>query len=136
MKPLHIGTKPDHQPITIAILLRVGHHSTSDDSLAYRTKDEIDKWVLENNPITRFKNFLTKASVWNEKLDKEFRTARRSEVLTAFTKAEKEKKPSVDNMFTDVYSEMPWNLKEQQKELQALLNQFPNEYPLSDYKLQ
>jgi 2-oxoisovalerate dehydrogenase E1 component alpha subunit len=114
----------------------VGHHSTSDDSLAYRTKDEIDKWVLENNPITRFKNFLTKASVWNEKLDKEFRVTKRSEVLTAFINAEKEKKPSVDNMFTDVYSEMPWNLKEQLIELLALLDQFPNEYPLSDYKQQ
>lgn len=113
---------------------RVGHHSTSDDSLAYRTKDEIDKWVTQNNPLTRFKTFLTKTSIWDESLDKEFRASIRAEILAAFAKAEKEKKPGLEHMFSDVYAEMPWNLQEQQQELNSLITQFPDEYPLHEYQ--
>jgi len=53
--------------------------------------------------------------------------------LEAFTKAEKQKKPPVSEMFKDVYEEMPWNLQEQQKELQELIQEIPEAFPSKDH---
>lgn len=50
---------------------RRGHHSTSDDSTAYRSKDEIEEWA-KKNPITRLKKFLEKENLWNEQNDIEY----------------------------------------------------------------
>lgn len=41
-----------------AMTYRVGDHSTSDHSLLYRDKEEIEKWDTQNNPIKRLRNFL------------------------------------------------------------------------------
>ena len=40
------------------IFSRVGHHSTSDDSTAYRPVEEIHKWMQEENPIQKFRLYL------------------------------------------------------------------------------
>lgn len=53
------------------ILFRRGHHSTSDDSTAYRSKNEIELWTSKN-PITRLKTFLEKKNLWNDQDDAEF----------------------------------------------------------------
>lgn len=52
-------------------MIRRGHHSTSDDSTAYRSKDEIEQWS-KNNPIVRLKKFLEKKSLWNDQMDIEY----------------------------------------------------------------
>ena len=68
---------------------------------------------------------------WNEENEKSFRKKARADVLEAFTKAEKYKKPPVSDLFTDVYDEMPWHLKEQQAELHDLMKKFPDHYNTS-----
>jgi 2-oxoisovalerate dehydrogenase E1 component alpha subunit len=50
-------------------LNRVGHHSTSDDSSAYRPIDEINSFDKKYNPIIRFRNYLYKQGCWNEEKD-------------------------------------------------------------------
>lgn len=52
-------------------MFRRGHHSTSDDSTAYRSKNEIEQWSNEN-PINRLKRFLEKKNLWNEQNDVEY----------------------------------------------------------------
>lgn len=39
-------------------VFRVGHHSTSDDSSAYRSVEEIEKWTKDESPIQKFKLYL------------------------------------------------------------------------------
>ena len=58
----------------------------------------------------------------------------RSEVLKAFQKAEKLKKPPVHCLFTDVYDEMPWHLREQEQQLKDLLAKYPQQYPTGDHE--
>lgn len=58
---------------------RVGHHSTSDDSNAYRLKDEIDKWKLLD-PIIRLKYFMEKQGWWNDEIEKKWLTNIKKEV--------------------------------------------------------
>lgn len=44
--------------------------------------------------------------------------------------AEKRPKTALQEMFTDVYDELPWNLQEQQDELKEILRKNPHQYPL------
>lgn len=47
---------------------RVGHHSTSDDSTAYRSKESIDEHEQEN-PITRLQRFMEKNEWWDSDIE-------------------------------------------------------------------
>lgn len=53
--------------------------------------------------------------------------------MAAFTKAEAEKKPAIEELFNDVYEKLPWNLKEQKAELEALLREHPEDYPVKGF---
>ena len=48
---------------------RLGHHSTSDDSTAYRSVDEMNSWEKDDNPILRFKQYLIKKNYLTAELD-------------------------------------------------------------------
>lgn len=52
-------------------MFRRGHHSTSDDSTAYRSKVEIEQWT-NKNPIHRLKQFLKKNNLWNNQNEIEY----------------------------------------------------------------
>lgn len=49
-------------------------------------------------------------------------------VLDAMKKAERKPKPSLDELFEDVYHEMPASLKAQQQQLRAHMAKYPNQY--------
>lgn len=55
------------------------------------------------------------------------------EVKKAFHEASRLSKPSISDLFTDVYDVLPWHLVEQQKQLQQLLDKYPDEYDLRAY---
>lgn len=58
------------RPVLIeAMTYRLGHHSTSDDSTAYRSIDEINSWEKDDNPILRFKNYLVNKGWWDASQD-------------------------------------------------------------------
>ncbi|KAL7270195.1 hypothetical protein RUND412_007102 [Rhizina undulata] len=99
----------DHKPVLIeAMSYRVSHHSTSDDSSAYRAKMEVEDTVL--------------------------RARLRKEILHSFGKAEKEKKPPIGSMFMDVFEKPSEDIVGQMRELRGIMERFPDEYQLSDYK--
>ena len=68
-----------------------------------------------DSPITRFRKYLESRSIWDEQKEQTFKKQVRLDLLKAFSTAEKKNKPSINEMFTDVYggNEMPWNIKEQ-----------------------
>jgi 2-oxoisovalerate dehydrogenase E1 component alpha subunit len=66
-------------------------------------------------------------------LETKFREQARKDVLEALGKAEKLKKPHVSEMFKDVYDEMPWNLQEQQAQLEELVKEHPDAFPLKNH---
>jgi 2-oxoisovalerate dehydrogenase E1 component alpha subunit len=54
------------RPVLIeALTYRLGHHSTSDDSSAYRSKDEVKSWGVDG-PINRFRMYLENKGLWNK----------------------------------------------------------------------
>jgi 2-oxoisovalerate dehydrogenase E1 component alpha subunit len=123
------------KPVLIeAMSYRVSHHSTSDDSFAYRARIEVEDWKRRDNPITRLRKWMEHQGLWDEEKEKEARSQIRKDVLTAFAEAEKEKKSPLRDMFTDVYEDLIEESQGQMKELGRLLDEYPGEYDLSEFE--
>lgn len=123
------------KPVLIeALTYRVSHHSTSDDSFAYRARVEVEDWKRRDNPIIRLRKWMEHEGIWDEDKEKEARARLKKEVLKAFKEAEGEKKPAVRTMFEDVYEEVGPDLRKQMGELKDMFERYPEEYDLSEYE--
>ena len=123
------------RPILIeAMSYRVSHHSTSDDSFAYRARVEVEDWKRRDNPIIRLRKWLENKGAWNEELEQQTRADLRAAILKEFNAAEREKKPPLKDMFTDVYAELTEEQEAQREELRKHLEKYPNEYNISDHE--
>ena len=54
--------------------------------------------------------------------------------MTEFKKADKRKRPSPDNLFTDVYDTMLKHIREQYENMKRHISKFPEHYPLEHYE--
>ncbi|KAF1946057.1 2-oxoisovalerate dehydrogenase subunit alpha mitochondrial precursor [Clathrospora elynae] len=123
------------RPVLIEMMAyRVGHHSTSDDSFAYRQRVEVEDWKRRDNPITRLRKWLEGHGIWDDAKEKELRSTTRKEVLRAFEEAEKEKKPSIRNAFEGVWEELTVEQREHVEELKDILTRYPKEYDLGSFE--
>jgi len=122
------------RPILIeAMSYRVSHHSTSDDSFAYRAKVEVEDWKRRDNPITRLRKWLENKKIWNEDKEKELRADTRKSILEAYRKAEKMKRPPLRSMMKNVYAEYTPEQREQMEKMKRLVERYPNEYDVSEF---
>jgi 2-oxoisovalerate dehydrogenase E1 component alpha subunit len=123
------------RPILLELMsYRVSHHSTSDDSFAYRSRADVQSWTDRYDPISRLKLWLDRKGLWNDKMDKEARTTIRKAILAELTAAEKEKKPALDSIFVDVYAELSEEMQGQREELRRLMTKYPEEYDFNEHK--
>jgi 2-oxoisovalerate dehydrogenase E1 component alpha subunit len=123
-----------NRPVLIeAMTYRVGHHSTSDDSSKYRDRHEVERRAEMDNPITRLRKWLELKEWWSKEEEDQYRKEARKVIMKSFLAAEKRKKPSVEELFTDVYDELPPNLVEQRKELNDLMKKYPEHYSTTNY---
>lgn len=104
------------------VTYRAEGHSTSDDPSQYRPVEEAAGWPL-GDPVARLSRHLIALGEWSDEahaaLEKELvelvrATARQSEAIGTLATGSK---PSVREMFEDVYREMPWHIREQRQEL-------------------
>ncbi len=91
---------------------RMGPHSTSDDPNRYRTKEEMEAW-RKKDPIERFRAYLERKGYWTKDYEDEIKSEIDREINEAVQVGEKVSPPSIETIFTDVYSEMPPSLREQ-----------------------
>ena len=71
----------ESRPVLIeAMTYRLGHHSTSDDSTAYRSTEEMSSWEKGDNPIVRLKNYLYQKNILNAKMEEEIDVEQRTHV--------------------------------------------------------
>jgi 2-oxoisovalerate dehydrogenase E1 component alpha subunit len=123
------------QPILIEMMAyRVGHHSTSDDSFAYRQRVEVEDWKRRDNPITRLRKWLEGRELWDDAREKELRSSTRKEVLRAFEEAEKEKKPSIKNAFEGVWEELTEEQRAHVEEQRDIMRRYPREYDVEAFE--
>jgi 2-oxoisovalerate dehydrogenase E1 component alpha subunit len=66
---------------------------------------------------------------WTDAQDVALKKECRKEVLEAFNKAEKRKKPAVEELFTDVFDGLTPGLLEQQSLMRKIVEENPSAYP-------
>ncbi|XP_064345418.1 2-oxoisovalerate dehydrogenase subunit alpha, mitochondrial isoform X2 [Camelus dromedarius] len=125
----------ENQPFLIeAMTYRIGHHSTSDDSSAYRSVDEVNYWDKQDHPISRLRHYLQGRGWWDDEQEKAWRKQSRRKVMEAFEQAERKLKPNPNLLFSDVYQEMPPQLRKQQESLARHLQTYGEHYPLDHFE--
>jgi len=108
---------------------RRGAHSTSDDPSVYRDPAEPREWE-SRDPLDRLRAYMKARGElpdgWEEKIKAEVT----QEIREAIAEAERvPAKPPIASLFQDVYADMPWNLREQQAELEAELRKHGDKKP-------
>jgi len=81
-----------------------------------------------------FRALLEGKGLWDEEQENATKKSAMKDIMEAFGRAEKAKKPPIDVMFNDVYDEQPMRLRKQQQELMEHLQKYPNEYPTGNFK--
>lgn len=122
------------RPILLEFMsYRASHHSTSDDSFAYRKRAEVDLWSVRDSPISRLRKWLESRNLWDDEIDKKTRSTIRKDILREVAIAEKEKKPPLSSIFADVYEQLSEEQEEQREEMRRLMKKYPAEYDIEDH---
>lgn len=123
------------RPVLIeAMTLRVGHHSTSDDSSAYRSVDEVRSRDKRDNPTLRLRKYMTKRGCWSEEHEEIWAKESQKMVMEAFANCEKTKRAPITTMFDHTFDKMEPHLQRQFKEMNEHIRQNPDHFPLSLYE--
>jgi 2-oxoisovalerate dehydrogenase E1 component alpha subunit len=103
---------------------RVEGHSTSDDPTAYRPQNAGAHWPL-GDPVARLRAHLVGLGEWDDERDAALQEQLSAEVRAAQREAETMGTlgsghwDDVDSMFSDIFEEMPWHLREQRDHARA-----------------
>lgn len=125
----------DNRPVMVeAMTYRVGHHSTSDDSSVYRSKDEVEYWKDIDSPLNRLRAYMENQGWWSSEEEKTYRKVASREIMAAFQEAEKAKKPKVEALFSDVYDEWTPRIRKQYEDCMEHVKKYPSEYPTSSHE--
>ncbi|MFB9885703.1 thiamine pyrophosphate-dependent dehydrogenase E1 component subunit alpha [Balneatrix alpica] len=125
----------EHQPVLIeAMTYRLGAHSSSDDPSGYRSRKEEELW-RQKDPVARFKNWLILQGWWDEEQETSRREQHRKAVMEAMKAAEKIPAPTLQDLFNDVYDQLPWNLQEQRAQLLEHIAKYPDAYKKTAWRL-
>ena len=90
MKLAREYTLRENKPVIFeAMAYRVGHHSTSDDSTAYRSADEIEICYSVEHPISKLKNYMIQKGWFNKEEENAFVKDIRRQVLKQISVSEK-----------------------------------------------
>jgi len=83
---------------------------------------------LTDNPISRFRKYLTGKEWMNDELADQIADEERVAVLEAMEKAEAKGPPSIESLFEDVYDEKTNHLLKQERELIDHVAKYPEHY--------
>ncbi|RNA34704.1 2-oxoisovalerate dehydrogenase subunit mitochondrial-like [Brachionus plicatilis] len=125
-----IAVKESRPVLIEAMTYRLGHHSTSDDSTAYRSIDEMHLWEKDDNPVKRFKQYVINRGWWDAEKDEQVSAEAQRLVMECFHNAEKQKRARPQSLFDDVYDKLPAHLEKQRNEMVDHVKMYRKEYPL------
>jgi pyruvate dehydrogenase E1 component alpha subunit len=94
------------------VTFRMGGHSTSDDPSKYVPKELFEKWA-KRDPIDIFEKALFKSKKLTKKKKAELQKECEEQVLAGVRAATDAPSPGLEEIFTDVYAELPDHLRRQ-----------------------
>jgi len=101
------------------VTYRMGPHSTSDDPTRYRSRAEVEGWARKDT-LDRLRKYLVRLGLVTEASDDALRVELTAEIAAAVDDAERLAPLERESLFTDVYAEMPWHLREQLESLKKI----------------
>ena len=117
------------RPVLIeSMSYRVGHHSTSDDSSAYRDRADVESVKKLDNPHHRLRGYLNARGLYSDEREEELKARLKKEIVASYSKASQELRPPVSEMFGDVYAKEESTQAEQKAELSRLLDKWGKKY--------
>ena len=102
-----------------ALTYRLGPHSSSDDPSRYRDEAEVEPW-RRSDPIDILRKHLMAQGFWDDDAEKRLLQELDDAITEAVHAVERSPPPPIETLFTDVYQEMPWHLREQLEDLRIL----------------
>jgi pyruvate dehydrogenase E1 component alpha subunit/2-oxoisovalerate dehydrogenase E1 component alpha subunit len=114
-----------------AVTYRRLGHSSSDDPTRYRDEAEVKAWE-KKDPVDRFRAYLQHRGLWSEAQEVAFKESIAQRVNDAIAAAEQNGPPADESLVTDVYAQVPQQLKDQLAEVLALEGRAVNQgaFPL------
>lgn len=103
-----------------AVTYRLGPHTSSDDPTRYRSEEEVKKWQ-ELDPIKRFEQYLMGKGILSQAEIEQVWQKYDELLKKLITNAAERPRPPIETLFTDVYEELPWHLREQLEEVKSLV---------------
>ena len=94
------------------VTFRMGGHSTSDDPTKYVPAELLEHWA-KRDPIEIFERALTKAGKLTDAEKERIASEVEEVVVAAVATAEETPQPNLEEIFTDVYGEIPDHLRRQ-----------------------
>jgi len=114
------GRRGEGATLIEARTYRRGAHSSSDDPSVYRDPAEPQDWE-GRDPIDRYRRYLTAKGVLTAEVEAAWKNEIVEQIGDALRYAESvPARPPLRTMFEDVYAEVPWQLEEQSRELDAI----------------
>lgn len=87
-----------------AVMYRISPHSTSDNDMLYRTKEEVEE-NRKKDGLPRFRQYLTDCGIWSEEQEAELAAAIKQELVEATNYAERAPFPKPEDTLKHVYAE-------------------------------
>lgn len=110
---LERAKKGDGPTLIEALCYRFGPHTTSDNPDLYRQKEEVERIKKEEDPVARFRNYLVKKKLWDDGKEKALLEVAGGLVDAAAREAEQEPPPKMEDLFRNVFGEMPGYLNDE-----------------------
>lgn len=105
-----------------AYTYRLSMHTTADDPTRYRTEEEQKEWESKD-PLRRLRIHLENKGLWDEDWQEELESRAKERIDEAVKYAEGIEDPVPEDLFRNMFEEMPKDLKEQMEYLKTSLEE-------------
>jgi len=99
-----------------ALTYRMESHTTADDAVRYRPKDEVEYWAARD-PVDRMRTFLVSRKLWDGDNERALFDEASASVEEDVRRLEAMPPPSPSDMFDSLYAKLPLNLQRQREAL-------------------
>ncbi|GIP32292.1 thiamine pyrophosphate-dependent dehydrogenase E1 component subunit alpha [Paenibacillus sp. J2TS4] len=98
------GIRGEGPTLIEAVMYRVSPHSTSDNDMLYRSKEEVELHRKQDG-LPKFRQYLMDCGIWTEEEDRELQEAVQQEVNEATDYADQQPYPKPEDLMKHVYAQ-------------------------------